>query len=297
MKNIPIQIASSAWRRLGLLSVLAVLFGTSLAPDATAGPWPLKRGSGFYKLGFGFVRANQFYEPDGNRIAIPTLADYTVSFYGEYGLTDRFTAVAYVPFMQRLTLNRQVGAETGFEFFEGDAVTGPADMDFGLRVGLFQLGNTTVSSTLTLGIPVGDNQQENGLLTGDGEFNQMLSVGVGHSFYPAPAYVSAEAAFNNRNQGFSDEFRVAAEAGYTLRNRVTAIAKLRAQEPLRNGTDATVGGTGGLYASNQRYLVFAFEMAVQMTQKLGFSLSVEGATRGQNVLSAPAYSTGLYLNL
>lgn len=274
--------------------VLAFVTGTV---EAIAGPWPLKKRLGFYQLSFGYVRANSYYEPNGQRIDIPTLSDYTVSFYGEYGLTDRITAVAYVPFMQRLTLNRQVGRETGVEFFEGDENTSIADVDLGIKVGLLQKGNTVVSAALQFGIPIGDDTQQSGLWTGDGEFNQHLSLGVGHSFYPAPAYASLEAGFNNRTQGFSDEFTFKAEAGYTVAQKVTLIGKVRGLEPFRNGDDTVLGGTGGLGANNQRYLAFAFEIGYQITPVLGVSFTAEGATRGQNILSAPAYRTGIFLSL
>lgn len=99
--------------RLLLLFLVTLL----VVPEALAGPWPQKRKHGFYKMGFGFVQANRFYELGGNLIDIPTLSDYTVSFYGEYGFTDRITGIAYLPFLQRVTLNRQVGRETGVEIF------------------------------------------------------------------------------------------------------------------------------------------------------------------------------------
>lgn len=276
--------------------LLILIASLTFVQDAQSGPWPQKRKSAFYKLGFGFMQANRFYEPDGRIITIPTLADYTFSFYGEYGLTDRLTAVAYIPFVQRLTLNRQVGVDTGFEFFPGAEQTGLADFDIGARFGLLQKGNTVVSASLMLGIPTGNTTQPNGLYTGDGEFNQHVSLGVGHSFYPAPAYVAVEAGFNNRSSGFSDEFRFSAEAGYTIGKKLTAIARLRGLEPLRNGDDSITGGTGGLYANNQRYIAYGAELAYMLTPKLGASFSVEGATRGQNILSAPAYQTGLFLD-
>ena len=276
-----------------LILLVALLF----APEALAGPWPQKRKHGFYKLGFGFVQANRFYELGGNLIDIPTLSDYTVSFYGEYGFTDRITGVAYVPFMQRITLNRQVGRLTGTEIFAGAENTGVADADIGVRVGLLQKGNTVVSTSLMFGIPLGDDGHENGLFTGDGEFNQHLSLGVGHSFYPTPAYVAVQAGYNNRTQGFSDEFRFSAEAGYTVQQKVTLIARLRGLESLENGDDSIMGGMGGLSANNQSYFTFGFEAAYSITNKLGISVSVESATRGQNILSAPAYSTGLFLTM
>jgi hypothetical protein len=266
-----------------------------LAAEASAGPWPQRRGHGYYKIGFGYVRANRYYEPNGNRIAIPTLSDYTFSLYAEHGFTDRITGVAYLPFLQRLTLNRQVGRETGAVFFEGAEATRVADADVGVRVGLLQFGNTAASASLMAGLPIGDNGHPNGLYTGDGEFNQHLALGIGHSFYPAPAWAAVTAGFNNRTSGFSDEFRYEAEAGYTVAERLSIIAKLRGLEPLRNGDDDAESGAGGLYGNNLRYLVYALEAALAVGDAWGVSVSVQGATRGQNILSAPGFSAGVFL--
>ena len=198
---------------------LIISFAVSLK-EAGAGGWTQQRGVGFYKLSFRFIRAGQFYEPNGNKIGIPTLSDYTTNFYGEYGLTDRLTLVANVPVFKRVTLNKQVGNNSGFVFFEGDSKSGIADSDFGIRFGFLQSGNSVLSTEFVLGLPLGDNSQSNGLLTGDGEFNQLLKVQFGHSFYPLPLYFSTEFGFNNRTKGYSDEWYYAAEIGYTVNNKL-----------------------------------------------------------------------------
>lgn len=267
-----------------------------LAPAARADGWPQPKGHGYYRLGVNWVRAHQFYEANGNRIPIPTLSDYTASAYGEYGITDRITAIAYVPFLQRITLNKQIGQPSGVVFFEGDAVTGFADVDVGLRIGLLKAGNTVVSASVMLGLPVGNAEQANGLHTGDGEFNQQVALELGQSFYPAPAYVVARAGFNNRTEGFSDEFHYKLEAGYSF-GKWTAITRIRGVSSFENGADTVTGGTGGLYANNQRYLAYGVEAAYALTPALGFSVAVEGATLGRNVLSAPAVNAGFFLKI
>ena len=284
--SIPVKCKHIPW-----ILLLVIVF----VQNAMAGPWPQKKGHGFYKLGFGFVQANRFYELGGNRISIPTLSDYTASFYGEYGFTDRITGIAYIPFVQRITLNRQVGSVTGAVLFDGAENTGPADSDLGVRFGILERGSTVASASLMLGLPIGDSSHENGLFTGDGEFNQHISLGVGHSFYPIPAYVAIEAGYNNRTQGYSDEFRYHLEAGYTFNQRATLITKLRGLESLDNGDDSIMGGMGGLSANNQSYISYGTELAFSITSNVGISFSVEGAFRGENILSAPAYSTGIYL--
>jgi len=161
---------------------LVVLFALAGGATVQADGWTQRRGHGYYKMGFRMVRATHYYEPGGNKIGIPTVGDYVVSFYGEYGITNRLTAVAYVPFFERITLNKQVGRDSGVALFEGDAVNGIADAEAGLRFGLLQGGATVFSVGLKLGLPIGNDQQVNALLTGDGEFNQLLTLEVGHSF-------------------------------------------------------------------------------------------------------------------
>ena len=113
-------------------SLALLMSSLLLVQPAHADGWPQKRGRGYYKVGYRMVRATQYYEPNGNLIRIPTLGDYTFSFYGEYGLTDGITVLAYVPFFERITLNRQVGRTSGFVFSEGDAVAMPVHRHVGL---------------------------------------------------------------------------------------------------------------------------------------------------------------------
>ncbi|MGE3801364.1 MAG: hypothetical protein AB7H80_10115, partial [Candidatus Kapaibacterium sp.] len=252
-------------------------------------------GGGYYKLGLNLTRSDKFYEGDGNVITIPTFSDYTVSLYGEYGITKEITGILYLPFVKRLTLNRQVGQPSGFVYSEGDGVTGIADPEVGLRVGLLRSGPAVITAGLKLGIPLGESEQESGLLTGDGEFNQILSAGLGYSFYPLPAYASLHGGLNNRTEGFSDEIIYGGEFGYTFGGKVTAIGRFVGVGSLINGDANVRGGMGGASANNQSYLSYGLEGAWRLSNNLGISLGVTSAFFGQNTLSAPSFSTGIYL--
>lgn len=277
----------------GILSLITCI---ALATTALADGWPQPRGHGYYKLGYRIVRATEFYQPDGSRIPIPTLGEHTISFYGEYGLTNRITVLAYIPFFERITLNRVEGRESGFEFFEGDVVTGIADAEAGARIGLARIGPMVLSAGLAVGVPLGDDAQPNGLLTGDGEWNQRLRIEGGYSFYPTPAYAAASAGFNNRMRGFSDEIVYAVEGGYTFA-ALTLVGRLRGVESLKNGDASVTGGMGGLFANNQRYLAYGAEVIYTRHGRYGLSVAADAATRARNVLAAPAFSVGVFLIL
>ena len=225
-------------------------------------------------------------------MSIPTLADYTISLYSEYGLRDDLTVVGYLPF-KRITLNKQVGEPSGFVYFQGDDVTGLGDAQIGLRYRIAQSGPTVISGALTLGLPLGEETQANGLLTGDGETNQILALQLGHSLYPAPAYVNVDLGYNNRINGFSDELLYAIEAGYT-HGKWMAVARVRGTESRENGDDLVSGGMGGLYANNQSFLTYGPELIYSMDDQLGLAASVVNTTRVKNALSAPVFSFGLF---
>ena len=275
--------------------VLAVVVVLGRAGDAAAGAWTQPQGSGFFKVDTQLVRGKNFREVNGSKITIPTLADYTASLYGEYGLRADLTVIGYLPFFKRITLNKQVGRPSGFVYFKGDDVTGLGDAQIGLRYRLRQLGATTLGADLVLGLPLGDDTQANGLLTGDGEANQQLAVQAGHSFYPKPAYLNVSIGFNNRINGFSDEFLYAVECGYTFRYGFTAILRVRGLESLENGDDAVGGGMGGLYANDQSFVTYGPELIYDLGNGAGVSLSAADSARARNALQAPVYSAGFFI--
>ena len=278
-----------------LLSFFLVISILGSVAQVEAGAWTQSKGSGFYKLGSQMARGQEFREMSGRKTSIPTLADYTFSLYGEYGLRDDLTLVAYLPFFKRITLNKQVGRPSGFIYFEGDDVSGIADAQLGLRHRLANLGATVISAGLTLGVPLGKDTQANGLLTGDGETNQILSLQAGHSLYPVPAYFNVDIGYNNRVKGYSDEYLYAVEVGYTVKNKLTAILRLRGLESLENGDDAVHGGMGGLYANNQSFLTYGPELIYSLDERTGVSLSAMGAARVHNALAAPVFSLGFFM--
>jgi hypothetical protein len=260
-----------------------------------AGGWTQKEGEGFYKLGFQYIRAKNFYEPSGNRVPITPLGDYTVSLYGEYGITDWLTGVGYIPFYKQNTLDKVVGQPSGRVYFEGDRASGFADPDIGVRIALIRNSPIVLSAGVTFGIPVGDSKQANGLLSGDGEFNQAVSLQAGYSLYPIPAYATAQVGFNNRTRGFSDEFQYAAQFGYTLKELFTFAVNMQGVESLKNGDNSVLGGMNGIYTNNQSYLEFGGEVSYHVTQTYGVSVGAYTATLGRNALSAPKFTVGVFI--
>lgn len=265
-----------------------------------AGPWPKKKGEGYFKLYEWWLRFDQHYTSTGELDPNATLGLYNTSFYGEYGLTDRFTTTLNLPIYSRNVINNQISGTRGDVIIPGDAIGGLGDADLALRYALNAPGAAIpLSVTLTLGLPFGEDAggEQMNLQTGDGEFNQMLTFEAGKSLGPN-AYGSALLGFNNRSNGFSDEFRFGLEAGYTLANRrVWLIGRLTGSESLMNGETAATVSSTSIFSNNAEYLSIGGEVNFYVTDKLGLSLGAATALSGRIIAAAPAYSVGVFYDL
>ncbi|MBV6442901.1 MAG: hypothetical protein EPGJADBJ_04627 [Saprospiraceae bacterium] len=265
------------------------------AYPSLANGWPRPKGTGFYKLDFSFIRARSYYGPDGNIYDIngsgTLLGNYTTAFYGEYGITNKLTAIAYIPFLVRNTVNEGVGAITGEVLQPGLENTAFGDADLGFRYGLLKKGAWVLSGSFWLGIPSGDYKNKDLLYTGDGEWNQQLRLEWGYG--AARWYATGYTGVNNRTKGFSEEFRYHAEAGYWLvKNTLLASVKLAGVESFRNGDPS--GTSNGLFANNVEYVSPQFGLAYERNGKWGLSALVAGAFAGSNALASPSVSVGVY---
>lgn len=276
---------------LGIALMLVLLQSNQVT---AGGGWPQKKGSGFFKLGQYFLRSSQYFNPEGNLINVqPRISVYNTSFYGEYGITDRLTGIVYFPFFSRSTLNN-LERRNG-DFVPGDEVNSVGDTDISLKYGLIIDKPIVVSARLTLGLPLGNASggSTGTLQTGDGEFNQMLTVEASHSFYPVPLYATVSAGFNNRTNNFSDEVRFGAEAGYTI-GKFTAVARVNMVESLMNG-DGSTNSNQGVFGNNIEYFSFSPELIYSITENAGVSVSVATAFSGRQVLASPALDVGAFI--
>lgn len=248
---------------------------------AFAGGWTHPRGKGYFKLNEQIIRSDSYFKPSGKKEPITAQSRYTTSLYGEFGLADRLTLVGYIPFYQRINEDRA----------GSDAKSGTGDWELGARIGLLTDRATVVSLQVMAGLPLGDSftEQEVGLFTGDGEFNQLFSLQVGRSLWPAPGYLKGEIGFNNRESDFSDELRYALEAGVMFDERIGVAVWLRGVKALGTGDEWTV--------NDQQYVSFGPELNFYLTSNAGITAGVTRYTGAHNLLDAPAWDIGLFLKL
>lgn len=284
-----------------IIKIIFVMGFIWFSTEAMAGGgWPQPKGGMFLKLSQWWVISDQHYTNTGMIDPNLTRGTYNTSIYAEYGFTDRLTGILYFPFFSRATLNEQVSGTTGQLIAEGDAVNSLGDTDLSLKYGLITDKSIVVSATLTLGLPLGNDSggRDGSLQTGDGEFNQMISIDASRAFKVGKFYpfLSLRAGLNNRTNDYSDEFRYGVEAGITI-SKVTLIARVFGVESLNNGADNFNAVGTSLFANNTEYMSFSPEIAFNFTKAFGISASYGTAFSGQLIFANPSYSVGAFLKL
>ncbi|MBL4707105.1 MAG: transporter [Flavobacteriales bacterium] len=259
-----------------------------------AGGWLKGEKKGFFKLNESIIVGDQFYSGDGSLQKITTTGVYITSLYGEYGVSKNMDVIVYVPFFNRLTINDVRFSDGGFQ--AGDSFNAFGDIDLGLKFGLRQGKSLVISVTLLLGIPLGvtDGGDSELLQSGDGEFNQMLRLDVGYGF-KKPFYTNVGLGFNNRTNGFSEEFRYDFELGYKYNEKLVLAFKLLGNESFNNGDQKGSGGNG-LFSNNLEFLAFGPEVSYYLTKSLGISAAYRTASSGQFIIAAPSYELGVFLS-
>jgi hypothetical protein len=221
--------------------------------------WTREKNNYFIKADYTFYNATDYHNINGDVLKTSRFKQNTIALYGEYGISKRFAASAYLP------LFRQNGYETT------ETVNGTGDLKLELKYALVK-GKFPVAVSVAPELPTGPKNlyaknisnplDKINLPTGDGEFNVWTTVAASHSFYPVPLYTSVYSAFNWRtkfgDRNFQNQFQAGIEAGYKIKNKFWLNAKLLAltgvgQKPQfadfirSDGTAYTAVTLGGLY--------------------------------------------------
>ena len=287
-------------KNISIVVLIIFIFSTF---SFAGGPWPQKKGKGYFKLSEWWIVFDQHYTDQGLIDPNVTTGIFNTSLYAEYGFTNRLTGVLNGALVSRNYMNNLRSATTEELIVAGEAINRLGDIDVSLKYGLTKPDSKIpIALTLTLGLPTGTPVAGtlNNLQTGDGEFNQILQLDAGKGFNigKSSAYVSGYAGVNNRTKQFSEEFRYGGEFGLGLaNNKLWLAAKLQAIESFKNGATAESITSTSIFANNSEFSSLGLEANYYVTKNLGLSVGAAGAFRGEIIAAAPSYSVGVFVDL
>lgn len=298
---------------LRIACILFVLFAFCGSLQAQA--WTQSKGSSYTKLSYGAASASEQYSFDGtvksyaDNVDEYAFFDRSLYLYGEYGLTDRYTLVASLPY------KRVIIRDAAFRY----RAFGVGNLDLGLRRNLNDfLGWDNSSNTLALNlfstIPLGYHRNYTPSL-GAGQVDFGLGLNYGRSFYPAPAYAQAGLGYKLRSSifglsqavecqegrdlgcfadqetSFSNEILFSAESGYTVSEKVLL-------QVLISGTWSTKKPDTGFSVTNpipnrQRFVKMGTGLRSAISNNFGLSGQVFWTAYGRNTVRSIDIFLGL----
>ncbi len=287
-----------------------VLFTSALSFQIQAqSAWTQEQKAGYFKLNQSAIRADQFFNPNGDLIDITTTSVYSTVFYGEYGLTDRLTALLNAQLFVRSTINNLESRIDG-AIIPGDEFNGLGEIQLGLKYGIVKSGPIVLAASAQLKLPTGENVGGDTelLQAGDGAWGGLGMLHASHSFYPKPFYASLSVGYQWRGTAdlayssglltvdYDDAFVWSGELGWTPNEKWAVALKWTQVEPF--GADVSEGVTGSSSIFGNRLTYFAIIPEVNyIMQNWGFSASAGGVFSAKNILAAPSWNLGVFVVL
>ncbi|MDX1702308.1 MAG: hypothetical protein R3250_16895, partial [Melioribacteraceae bacterium] len=236
------------------ISILFLFFSGLVLGDG----WTKKAGSGYYAIDMRLLNASKYHNSSGDNIDINSVMDLAFNLYSEYGLTDELTLKLNFPFYKILDYDMPENGQVNNLDLDNSGI---GDLDLGMRYKVAKFGNTVLAVGLTFGIPISTDDvygAENKFALSDGEFNQIIGLEAGHSLYPFPGYVSGSIKYNNRNEGYSDQFYAGVETGYNVKKNLLLNLRFNYLKSLKNGSKEVIENVIPIQANNQEYLALKF---------------------------------------
>jgi len=289
--------------KIYLVTCIAILL--FLVPQVlhAGGPWTKSKGKYYLKFSEWVLNFDKHYTDFGQTDPNITTGIYNTFLYGEYGITDRFTAIVNVNLFSRNTMNNLRSETTNDIIVKGDAINAIGDIDLAVKYSLSKPGaNIPIALSLQLGIPTGvtGKGEFGNLQTGDGEFNQLVQLDVGKGFQlkSVAGYFSTAVALNNRTKGFSEEFRYGAEVGLELiKSKLWVSSKFNVIKSFKNGKLASDVNSTSIFANNSEFTSLGVEANFYVTKKIGLSVNFTSPLAGKIIAAAPSYNFGVFIDI
>lgn len=271
-----------------VLFISTISFGQS--------PWVRSKGAGYAQIGYSSIsNYTSVYSKDAPNGAFQTervISDRTVSAYGEYGLTPKWTIISSIPlkFVSAGALNTST---TNPITASGD-VFGLGNVELGTKYGFYQK-NIVASAQLKASAGITGYDAATGLRTGlpAWTIEPMVSIGKGGNNY----FIYGYGGVGLRTNEYSNYGRLGIEGGLDINKRFWIIAFVDAVFSFRNGSagSSLANTLTGLYLNNQEFIAFGPKFIFEpIREKLGITFSMGGGVSNNLVPQKGAMSFGLY---
>lgn len=282
---------------------LLLLLATIVQSAHAGGPWPREKNKGYAQLNFTYLGYSKFYNQNGDVVNMRrNVTDFTAQAYIDFGLTDRLTMVAQLPFKYVGTSEKIANSDT-VSFTD----TVPNGSLFGLNTVLLGFRYTVIDKKVKFA--VGLNGEANvakydsitTLRTGPSTFVIHPYLSVGGSFYKDKFYTLLDVGYRVRLQDYSDEVDFNFELGFSWNYKTYFIANVAGRLSVRDGSydnNVTPLHPNGrdlhtsLHPNNQEYVGYGLKFIQKFTHGVHINAGVYLGS-GKMVAAVPSYNLGI----
>jgi hypothetical protein len=283
-----------------------------MAQTASAGgPWPLKKNSGYAQLGFTYIGYSKFFNHEGKVTDLRRpVTDFTSQLYLDYGLSDKLTLTANLPFKYVSSADKISSPDSLYfqDTLQAGNLFGLSNVMLGLKYNIINK-KVLFSAGLNVEANVAKYDSLTALRTGPSAWVFHPYVSVGTSF--GKFYTFLDAGYRLRLNNYSDEVDLKFEFGYSWNQKTYFILNVSGRVSMQEGsynnnvtpvvnpldsTSVSLHPNGrdlhtSLYPNNQQYIGYGLKF-IQKIKKVHINAAVYFGM-GNMVAAAPSYNLGV----
>ena len=272
--------------------LVAFVSGFGITSTWAQSPWTPKKGHGCTQLSYNRIGPYQrLYLANGESQNLSRqITDVTLQGYGEFGISDRTTLLASVPWK----LIQSGAAANGMPLsIPASDLSTFGNVQFGFRRN-FTRKKAIFSGQVMIEAPTGKFEENSGLRSGYDAWTLAPSLSVGQGTSKLYGYISAGTGIRTNN--YSSDYSLLAEGGYKLFKRWWMIAVVNYRGSFRNGEVRFPSSNlqTGLYLNDQEYFAYGLKTILELSSKWGINAAAYGAGSGNYVAKAPSLNGGVY---
>ncbi len=272
-------------------NILIIISIITLSFPSFGQGWNQKKGEGYFQLNELILTSSEYYNGTVKTMTPGTYNTLTTSLYGEYGLTDKFMLIGYIPFVS----NSYEDKMTMGGIDAKQSKTGLGEVEIGAAYGIITDKNFVMNVYANASFPIDSKATSLGVRISDSEPTQKLRLAWGYGgFYPI--YMNGYFGIENRTNGFSDSFVQSWAIGYKIKEKFIIAAKYFSQHSFFNGK-ADEAYLFNMYANNQEYWAVGPEFIYEHKEKYGYYIGFRGGSMARNIIASSSVKFGFYYKL
>ncbi len=219
-------VSTKTGRGVVFLTFVVILIPIIVPELLVAGAWVQRKHGLYLKLSTSYLLTTKEFNHAGKRLNIfqeriifedTSFRDFGVTAYLEYGLLDRLTLVANIPFKILTSKRTEIIGGGSLEQMATIHTSGLADFALLGRYAILK-NPLAISFQGGINIPLGYKARpsNDGPPLGTGNIDVEGHLLIGKSLYPLPAYLTAGLGYRRRTSALHDQILFNVEGGYSI---------------------------------------------------------------------------------